>query len=1859
MTKKKLITIVVLLLLFGINLNAQTKQNNPLSYEQLWAEVKRCDTDRLPKSGLTFAHQLLKKAKREKNFPQTIAASITLAQFESDINPDSTIMKMDSLEKAFQTYTDPSQQSIVHAMLASCYIELQKSQSLKNNKDVLTAFVNKSKYHVTHILDHPESLMQTKAADFAPLITLQEDGEKFNHDLCGTMCEFIYNNFYRERDLFNGTRDYSSIKTELEKQFLHIADLYKEKGMTYAYAFTKLKSFGKTGNLPFARKLLNLIDEVMGDKVAADLGTIYMETYYIEKDNFAKWGHDTNPNIEYDARDHTCIFAQWMQEQMPELKENEYYIQATSTDITSSVSVRSDLIDFLPNKNNALKFRVVNLPSFTYTISDENENVITTHHVTVPETEEITARKKAGLPLKTDVIDSLCLSPGRYTMTLTFDGCEDDEEEDFEVSGLRAVGYPECDEKFPIFVCNAEDGRPVAGATIIYELDKKEHTTKTDKQGMAYLPFSKDGLYYSVALGRDTLTDCSTPRYWSGYSLKKNHDQLYYYINTDRNLYRPGQTVMGKAVVYGRENGKEYPIENQEFRLVYSIDETADTLLIKTNDMGSAAFEFALPKDCQLGTWYIELDDEDKDFNLDGDNVSIEVTEYRLPTFFVSIRPDDGDSITSPARGKDIKIVGQATTMDGLPVQFAKVNYKITKDWRDTVTDEECKTDKDGKFHITYHVEKTDEKRRVNLGISASVTDQKGETQFTSTSINLAEEYELHLIVNDSFDKASNDSVTIFATDIWRRRLPVSGRFFVAKEYKSSKYVLEGEFTSGKSIEALRSLRCGKYYIDAESIDCNGDTTRFRNRSLYVVDSKMPLTSISSLKTKHAISTEVLNDGDCLLTSDYTYNESRPLDLYFSTKETDVYFTCTVYDEHKTLVHTFSGVTDGTMKHIQIRGKKAWGNCSVNFFYVKNGRLSRFFALDFTYRPQKPEIRLAWSTFRNRLTPGQEETWTLSLSDANGKPIANAEVMAELYDKALNYAYSKNVWLTYYHPYRNYYVGFDFNPSYSHSQFRMDIWGKSKTEHKWLTKSFDLFHGFVFDGYTTDKKRISAYDFTPPSVLREVTVGAQKAGVSMKEFAGLSVTTVDQSLQGRIAGLSIVKANAPATAPADDSQVQASGLPAMRTNFSELAFFYPQLRTDRRGETTISFTMPESMTGWVFQALAHTKDMRHTIFFDSAISERLLTIRPNMPRFVRCGDEVTITSTIINVTDSTVSGNAMMKLMRHDGEEVYIEQTSPFTVEPNQTQIVSFTFKVDDGWYAEGVDCVATAVAGAYSDGEKNYLPVLSRRQNVTHSIPYYIMGNDEGSTSLTIDLPEVGIDEGRTLSLEYTDCPAESCIEALKSILIDKENEANDAITLSAKLYAMNRLYELADSLPQLENFIEKSKNQEGNLSLRLAEFQDEDGGISWFTGMKSNEYVTMTVCEYFLKSKGKSSLVAKAMEYIDNEELRYYRHTLKSKNPLRLSDRQLRYLYLSSMMQDRTVSDSVRMMQNAYLDYVSGHIGDLTIYGVANAACALRAFGRTDAADRFVQSLIERTTTAPGQGRFFATDAAYYSWRDYRIPTQVAAMEAIMKTLSPTLPHNGEGDKLQSHPEGLPLHGGDVRKDREGLLLDMQLWLLSQKRVQKWDNTLNTIDVVDLLMKINPQLTLHESKTPIVKYDNEADSALSRKVTITKLTPGISWGAIYLSFDKDISDIQSHSTSELSIRRELFVQSAGSSEWTPYTDDTPLNIGDKVRIHSIIKADRDMDFVRADIQHPACLEPLNQLSGYFWQDSHSCYISRHDTHTELRFDSFRRGTTTHDLDFVVTRSGTYLTGISKVECQFAKMFGGYTDAERVMSYE
>ena len=619
--------------------------------------------------------------------------------------------------------------------------------------------------------------------------------------------------------------------------------------------------------------------------------------------------------------------------------------------------------------------------------------------------------------------------------------------------------------------------------------------------------------------------------------------------------------------------------------------------------------------------------------------------------------------------------------------------------------------------------------------------------------------------------------------------------------------------------------------------------------------------------------------------------------------------------------------------------------------------------------------------------------------------------------------------------------------------------------------------------------------------------------------------------------------------------------------------------------------------------------------------------------------------------------------------------------------------------------CRIMASGNGYSDGEQHYLPILPDMEMVTNTVPF--TQNGAGVKEIAIPTPQSSF--YNKVTVEYTNNPAWLMIQALP--FVGNANE-NNAISLVSAFYANSLANNMLNSSPKIRQVFEQwraekgdetslmsslqkdqslknlvlnetpwvadAKNEaeqkqniaqffnENNVNNRLEtavkglkKLQNADGSWSWWSGMDGSPWMTVTVCKTLARlnklignSADTDKLLDKGMEYlvkeIKEEVTELKKAEKKGAKNLIPSELALNYLYVRSITGGKYAGSGAQDV--AYLvKLLAQNTSKLTIYGKANSAIILAKNGYATKAKTFLQSMKEYSVYTEEMGRYFDTPKAYYSWFDYRIPPEVAAIEAL-QMLTPQ----------------------DTQTVEE-----MQRWLLQEKHTQAWDTPVNSVDAVyaffcgqgsdggnlfgDKLAK-KEQTVLKIDGKPLelpqatagmgyVKTTVQSDDA--KTFTAEKTSAGTSWGAVYAQFLQSATEIED-AASGIKVQRELFVEVSKKDEKkrkTAQDDVVSLKVGDKVKVVITITADRDYDFVQVTDKRAACLEPATQLSGY----RYGYYCAPKDNVTNYYFDRMAKGKHVIETEYYVDRAGRYSTGTCTAQCAYAPEYIGRTKAKQL----
>ena len=745
----------------------------------------------------------------------------------------------------------------------------------------------------------------------------------------------------------------------------------------------------------------------------------------------------------------------------------------------------------------------------------------------------------------------------------------------------------------------------------------------------------------------------------------------------------------------------------------------------------------------------------------------------------------------------------------------------------------------------------------------------------------------------------------------------------------------------------------------------------------------------------------------------------------------------------------------------------------------------------------------------------------------------------------------------------------------------------------------------------------------------------------------------------------------------------------LRENFNETAFYYPALTTDAQGNVNISFTLPESVTTWRFLGLAHDTLMNNSVITAEAVASKPVMVQPNMPRFLRQGDNATLSAILSNTTDHRQSGTVRLVFVDAETERVLMEKRQTFALTPKGS--LTTTFKVDAAQLAEraaGQSLLVVRIyaeGNGYSDGEQHYLPLLPDKERVVNTLPFYLNEAGVKNLDLTKLFPNGSTD--RKLTVEYTNNPAWLVIQALPTLASPSQT---DAASLAAAIYANVLGRQLLTASPKIAQTIKLwqqeqdatsltsnlSKNEElktmvlsetpwvaeaehetdqkqmlaqyldastidyriSNFTAKLAQLQNGDGSFSWWPGMKGSVYQTMNVIETLTrlnKLAGRQtafqSMLANAFSYmkgeISKEVAELKKDEKKGVKGLQPSETACHYLYSAALDGQKASADMTYL-----IDLLDRQPSQLTIYGKACTAVILAQYGKTAHAKTLLESLRQYTVYREETGRYFDTRKAQYSWMDYRIPTQTAAIEALQM----------------------------LEPNDTATVQQLQRWLLHEKRTTSWSTSINSVNAVyaflsgaraDVLdngdmatLRLDGQpLALPKSTAGIGYVKVVKDATDARNLSIDKTSAGTSWGAVYGSFMQKTTGVAS-ATAGLKVTRVIDDGMAGS-----------LKVGQKVKVRITIVADRDYDFVQVQDKRAACLEPVSQVSGYRWSNGGGYYLAPQDNVTNYYFDKLSKGTHVVETEYFVDRAGDYATGLCTVVCAYAPEFSGREAALKV----
>ena len=1821
--KKTLLVVLAAWLLMPLNTFAQT-------YQALWKQVEDARNKDLPRQALTHLKKIEDKAQKERVYGQLLKASLLTASVEMDISPDSLAPAVARIESQRAATTDSVLQMVYATILYKVYSD---NPSLDNDNG------DKAKHYRLLAMAKPDVLANVKADGYEPLIERGKDSKVFGNDLLSVVAlelnewQWLYDYYMKAGNYPAACIAASNMDNTIER-------------------YDSLIAF--FGDYPEACELaINRYDLMNGDKYSN------AERYEWLQQSLQRWG--------------TWSRADVLRNELTSLTNPTFSVRIGSNIHEVNKAQKVSLTNLCNINQLTLRVYRTSLAGDTE-LYPSNKNDLKTIKAGMKELTELAQTLTfSGHAVYDTFEDSLQLKglpAGVYLLEFTTQPQTEVVRSLYFVSGVRVLQQSQPDNTRRIVVVDATTGQPIKNASVRLSFRKewnKPATTRTltcNSQGEAiYTGEQKPSSVFAYTADDNY---CPEQNGYGNYSYyerpyKNEHINLF----TDRAIYRPGQTVYATAIVWKELSATDnaavsdktlkFELRDANYKVVAEQQATTDRY-------GKCSVQFTLPTGKLNGRFSIRTKNG---------SVSFRVEEYKRPAFQVEF----DEYKESYQAGDTVRATAKAMSYAGVPIQDATVHYVVkrrvafwwmsySRYWQGgylgnglkevVISEGDATTGDDGSFSVDMPLTMPDDLGRhtmfYHFVVEADVTDQAGETHHGTLSLPLGNKPTA--LTCDVPEKMRSDQI---------KPITFTRRNAAGKEIAGQiRYRIDGgkwkECTANSQFSILNSqLKSGKHHLEAI---CDQDTLR-QDFVVFSLGDKRPATE----------------------THDWFYvsheqfpADGSPVTVQVGSSDPNLYIVYSLFAGKK-LLESGAVKKDGELINRQFTYREEYGNgLLLTFAWIKNGESYSHQQVIRRPMPDK-KLKMQWTTFRDRLIPGQQEQWQLKIQQPDGSP-ADASFMAVLYDKSLD-ALTPHQW--------------SFSPSsylpVPSASWQL-LWAPSIVQTGTLQAKmvpvaqllFSSFDDSIFPVYYAPiralgySKMYKANAAAPTLMVR----GTKAYDIVANDEAAGEVLKAKETIDTAEAALAVDGSPV-------DSPVQ------VRENLNETAFCYPTLKTDGDGNVTLSFTLSESLTTWRFMGIANTADMLYGSLDGEAVAQKDVMIQPNMPRFIREGDKATISARLFNTTDHSVSGTSTLQLIDPATDKVIYEQQQLFTIDANQSGAATFNVHCS-AFNMSLLICKVVAQGDGFSDGEQHYLPILSNKEYVTKTVP--ITQHEAGVK--TIDLTKLfpqGTDQQK-LTIEYTNNPAWLMVQSLPTLGQPWEHSAIDQ---AASYYSNLLAKHILDQNPQAKRIFEQWKQEslsvvspqtstlqsqldknedlkdlilqetpwvaaadkESEQKQRLADFfdvnginnrlettvvklkalQNSDGSFSWYPGMEGSTYITVAIEEMLARLQAMTSdhqtsdirpLYDKAFNYIGKDMTEM---VAKMKKEEKKGHRQsfpnftaLRWLYLCAI-DGRALKTDVKAANEYLISLLKKDIKRQTIYEKAMTAVVLAQHGEKTKAKEYVKSLKEYTVYTEEMGRYYDTRRASYSWYDYKIPTEVAAIEAIQR----------------------------VTPQDQQTIDEMRRWLLQEKRTQTWGTPINSVNAIYAFLIGNSQaLTTNQPATALAVDGSPIDTSKAtaglgyvksaqpyhgeHTFTATKTSEGTSWGAVYAQFLQKTSDIEA-SQSGIKVTREIWSAEANS---TLYTLHSTLRVGQRVKVRITIETTRDLDFVQVVDRRAACMEPVNQLSGY----RNGAYCSPKDNATHYFYRGLAKGKHVIESEYYIDRAGIYETGTCTVGCAYAPEF-------------
>ncbi|MBO7191543.1 MAG: hypothetical protein J6V32_05530 [Elusimicrobiaceae bacterium] len=1474
---------------------------------------------------------------------------------------------------------------------------------------------------------------------------------------------------------------------------------------------------------------------------------------------------------------------------------------------------------------------------------------------------------------------------------------------------------------FHIYTVDLQTGRPQpdTSLSLITDWNGSQEKAQTGQDGVADLArrvtvsaqerTNNTGYSLDILAHKDGSTAYTTNRLYFHFY---NETPVQLFAQTDRPVYRPGQTVdlavealerLPRGLKTLANEPVQFQVEDPNGKRIFSAKATLDAL-------GSAQARLKLAEDILLGTYSVsvQVTTGKRTYRV---YHSFRVEEYKRPDYELTLsQPDKALSY-----GKKAVLTGSARYYMGTPLEKAKVTYTLKRKnyrppfywwWFGPFETEEkiveqgqTLTDEEGNFKVTFTPTRQNEDEEfARYELHAEVYDESGRSVSATRTYKISAHPHLFKVnfaqgfyeantpgaladieLTDADGNGVSGKVTVKAVLLENRqptRPARQARCYNCPSQNSPLEELYKDFAAQKTAftQTLQFQQPGAQTIQLPSLA----------EGVYRLELTSPQAAAQQMIFVVANEKSALKLPDVALVQHPSYYPGETMRVLLGAGDIKASKRVEIYQQNKFLTHRAllgGGVEifslPLTQKH---RGGVALGWFGASDYVFHSAQASAEVPFD------NKKLNVVLNTPKT-IQPGETVNWALSVRDAANNPV-NGILNLTAYDKSLDYYVANKPSLTFAQLYQQH---------TSAAETIASRQGPTTTGYFKNEQPTPLAFSLLSLPTLNLQMPLRVYGMNKRMSLG--AAGATPMMLAAKSDVDRSVGPADAMMMSNAAQEAMTEE----AAVMDDSagvDFSKKTEQEIRSDFSETAYFNPALPVVG-GKANLRFTSPQSLTTWNLFGFALTPDANFGEVSASWLTQKELMLRLQMPRFYREKDQGVIQAALTNQTRKKLTVQVSLSLTKNgtnalaDFGITRAEQT--VTVPAKSTHFVTWKIAVPSG--PEIYQVTAVARAGTQSDAEQKSLAVLPGKMRLLAST-HAALKNGANTLTLT-ELENVPAADVEMTALTLQPSLALSVINDMPHLLSSPYKDLVSTLNRYVPLAIVHQFY---TTFPELKEAVKKlparngqtaSWNQNDPLRLQLLEqtpwlrqaqgrqvkqadlinlfddgvvakqlekeinnmtrLQNASGAFSWFAGGPDDDYLTLYALDAFAQALAYDAKIAtapaqKAFSYIVPKIENRLKQD-KAGSAATVSYALYAAYTLSGYPKTWSQYKKAAPYIKKWMDYADEQKQFMTPLGQIYAAAVYHRLGETQKANHYLDLVLSRLKEDPLTGAYFAPEAQSWIWYNDTLSTQTVTLRTLVEM-------RPQSDKMEP----------------------MLQWLLFNRQVNDWTDTKATTQAVFTIlsvMKARGALAQPSSyqiswggQNKRVRFEPlDWTEPLQFVRSATQVTPATfsaridkqspqtdfaSLNAIYQARETGPSP-----DGVINVKRTYYLRVKQDNEvkLRPISEVEKLRVGDEVEVHLTLKTDSEFEYVFVQDPKPAGFESEDLLSGWTYQNV--CFYKEvKDAATHFFINWLPRGTFTLRYVLRPTVEAHVNALPAQVQSMYAPQYGAHS-ASAVLEIE